>query len=481
MNLFKKLKINYVMLSCNFEEKYKNHILPKYGKFRNITDDEIMFSKSVLPNKFDKIIDTMRVDLTHLDIISIDPPGCSDADDAFSIYSIEDKLYLAIHIADPTYYIDLESDLWKDILNRAITHYPSNNYPIHMMPNQILEKSSLMTDNVEFKNAITVTFEINLETFLPTNNIKLEFTKIKVKKENKFTYLEASLNLHSNEIFYLGSLISKSLKNKRSQKTIGTKLSEIDILIPSFDNNNIFIKNTDINEKIMKEMIGEFAILTNSFIGFFIKNNMNGLGIYRTCEASSILSSDTNICAIDILNKIIEEGIKAEYSSNDSVHDLVGINLYCHFTSPIRRVTDCICHFLIKAYYTNLDYPWTENELTKISKSCLLKSKKEKSIQYDDNKFRIIQLIDKLLLNNKVKISFRINSYTGLFLNCIINKIYINDKEYNTHLSYTLRNNKLNIDEFKKDYIIEINNVLPFEKFDGGCIPDLDNFINLSF
>ena len=36
----------------------------------------------------------------------------------------------------------------------------------------------------------------------------------------------------------------------------------------------------------MKEMISEFAILTNSFIGEFIKNNLDSNGIFRTCQAN---------------------------------------------------------------------------------------------------------------------------------------------------------------------------------------------------
>ena len=39
-----------------------------------------------------------RIDLTGIETFSIDPVGCEDADDAFSIYYEENKLYLAIHI-----------------------------------------------------------------------------------------------------------------------------------------------------------------------------------------------------------------------------------------------------------------------------------------------------------------------------------------------------------------------------------------------
>ncbi len=72
--------------------------------------------------------------------------GCEDADDAFSIYEEDNKLFLAIHIADPTEYINIDSSLWKNIEERVVTRYPSNKKPIHMIPNEIMEKSSLMVN-----------------------------------------------------------------------------------------------------------------------------------------------------------------------------------------------------------------------------------------------------------------------------------------------------------------------------------------------
>ena len=49
-----------------------------------------------------------------------------------------------------------------------------------------------------------------------------------------------------------------------------------------------------------------------------------------------------------MITEIITKGIKADYLSNSESHDLVGMPEYCHFTSPIRRLADCICHYLLK-------------------------------------------------------------------------------------------------------------------------------------
>ena len=66
--------------------------------------------------------------------------------------------------------------------------------------------------------------------------------------------------------------------------------------------------------------------------------------------------------------------------SNAESHGLVGIPEYCHFTSPIRRVADCICHFLLKYIHLtpNVDCPFGENELVTLANLCLITTKKIK-------------------------------------------------------------------------------------------------------
>ena len=135
-----------------YENIYNNNILPKYGSLRNKDHDNNLLKENSYPHQY-SVLD--RLDLEDLNTISIDPPNCKDADDAFSIYFKNGKLFLAIHIADPTEFISPNSSLWEDITKRVITHYPSNNQPIHLMPDEILKLSSLNTDNdPEIKNAL---------------------------------------------------------------------------------------------------------------------------------------------------------------------------------------------------------------------------------------------------------------------------------------------------------------------------------------
>ena len=109
--------------------------------------------------------------------------------------SKDDKLFLAIHIADPTEHIPLNSNIWRDILKRGTTKYPSNRPPIHMIPEKILNLSSLQGDILgSKKKAITVMTEKDKNNYHPINEIKLLFSEITVKRKNAYTYKQASQN-----------------------------------------------------------------------------------------------------------------------------------------------------------------------------------------------------------------------------------------------------------------------------------------------
>tara|TARA_Y100000816_G_C25954663_1_gene498122 strand:- start:450 stop:845 length:396 start_codon:yes stop_codon:yes gene_type:complete len=123
-----------------------------------------------------------------------------------------------------------------------------------------------------------------------------------------------------------------------------------------------------------------------------------------------------------------------------------------------------------------INRPFSYNKLSSLSNKCFVKTRDIKKIQYKDNKFRLIQVINNMLHknNNGIKIEFYITSYLGGFLNLIINKIDI----FKVYLSYTLRTiNYICDNNNKKIYTLKITKVNCPKKFDEGSIPELDNFL----
>ena len=460
----------------NYNETYNNLVAPLYGPLRDLINDDVLIQSNNTSHLYS--VDE-RVDMTMYKTYSIDPNGCEDADDAFSIYEEDGKLFLAIHIADPTEYIDNTSDLWRDIEKRVVTRYPSNKRPIHMIPHEIMEKSSLMVNRFgDIKLAITVLSEINKSTYEPVGGIKLLFTKVKVATDNALSYKYAGHNVGSIKTLQHGLSISEALYKIRSGKTKGTVLNEVSIAFPRYDDTHLYLYSDKKEEISMKQMIAEFAIFANTFIGEYLKINFEGRGIFRICNAKEWLNTVyPEITGPELLNEIIVNGIKAEYISTVKPHDLVGAPEYTHFTSPIRRLSDCVCHYLLKYIHLRrvnptLRVPFSNDQLRKYSDDCLRINKSMKNIQYRDTKFRLIETMrDMLQLKDTIDIQYYVSSYTGRFLNIIINRI----NEHTVYLSYTLRISDLQVEyvlrEEKHMTITEANSI---GKFDEGGIPELD-------
>ena len=176
-----------------YEQIYSQVVEPSYGMKRDKVLDAVL-ELDIRPHELSILT---RTDMTKHESYSIDPNGCTDADDAFSIFTEGGKMHLAIHIADPTEYILISSSLWRDMCNRVTTKYPSNRPPIHMMPTSALSLASLQgTCGVKtIKKAITVLSEINPDTYEMINEIKLLFTDICVREETRYTYEMASENM----------------------------------------------------------------------------------------------------------------------------------------------------------------------------------------------------------------------------------------------------------------------------------------------
>jgi len=454
-----------------FEEKYTELIEPLYGEKRKEATDKLLLEEKC-QNPY-KIVKRDRMDLTAIEIYNIDPDNCTDVDDAFSIYRQDDILYLAIHIADPTDYISLESHLWKDIVQRVTTKYPTNRESISLLPEPLVEKCSLCKNNIsDIKKAITIKVKIDENTFETIGEPDLYFSIVRVNEKNCYSYFSASRENN----FIDGIKIMQRMKLNRSKMTKTTKLNDISFLQYRFVNDEINIYTETKEEKLMKEMIAEFAIFANSFIGRYMKRHLE-CAIFRSCPSKDFLStiSDSST-GNEILYKIIMCGVSAKYESNDKSHDLVGTPIYSHFTSPIRRLSDLICHYFLKFIHKkNVPPPFSKEDLDFLTKKCLSEAKKDKKIQHNDKKFRTLQIIKNIIQNEgSVMIEFFCTSYTGMFLNVIISKV----KDYNTHVAYTLRIQKSKKQyDFGKKESIKITKINCFQKYDENTFPELDHYL----
>lgn len=62
----------------------------------------------------------MRRDLRHLTVCSVDPPGCTDIDDALHVLPLPNgNVQVGVHIADVTHFVKEDSPLDKEAAERG--------------------------------------------------------------------------------------------------------------------------------------------------------------------------------------------------------------------------------------------------------------------------------------------------------------------------------------------------------------------------
>jgi len=475
-------------MNIDIFEKQINNIALQYGNTRCKEFDHYLDIDNEQKTHIFKIPEKNRLEFNY-NVYSIDPIQCEDADDAFSIIETgTGDITLVIHIADPTEYISLDSELWKDCLKRGVTYYPSNKQPIHMLPKKFIDKSSLMTYKLkEVKKSISLFVEIDKETYLPIDeSISIKFCNILLKNENAYTYNKAGKILTNNKYkstsvykhLSIAMKIADAIYNKND--SVGKLLNNRPVTNINYQN-QIPIFETDSYQVFkVKRMIAQLAIYANSFVGKYLYENLNDSGIFRTCDATKLVDISD-----DILNDIVSKGIHAKYQPKSASHDLIGIEKYSHFTSPLRRLSDMVVHYLLKYLNlrdefkydgkSNLRLPFDSVILKEIADKNQIINKKIKKIGHKERKIRLLQTMYYLIQQKGfIDVEILFNSYIKeRFLNFMIKKI----DNFECYVSLTFKKNKFSFDNTKSKDVFKyrITEMKLEEHFDNKTFPSLFN------
>ena len=417
----------------------------------------------------------LRRDYSQYPVYTIDPSGSTDADDGFSIFKDHSgATHLLIHIADPTAFLTANGNLFKKIVEKGQTRYPFGEPPVHLFPEQILKKSTLINGSDIKTVAVHAVFDYAHEDQWKLVSAGIEFCTVKCDNQFRFTYEEAAdLN---NETLKLGVSLATHLWRDRVKNTpwIDTTVifNDMILTIPRPGSNSagpILEPDTD-KVKIMKSMIAEFAILSNTV---FAKGLTEGSLFLRSASITEEIRESSGLTGEDLLKKIITEKVAASYTSKKETHDIVTGSFYTHSTSPLRRASDCIVHFLLKAKALNLPAPFTEEELKTYAMHLTCKAKEFKKEQFASIKRQTLLWIKN---NIPVKAECTIMSVVNGFINISINRL--NDMPVN--ICYTIRQPSPPPDQVPgKRFSVVIKEIYlnPNSKYDAGTLPDLEKEI----
>lgn len=235
------------------------------------------------------------------EIISIDPDGCKDIDDALSIYPKQNNLIIDIHISDVYYLLNN-----LDILNKVenVTSIYLTDYIKHMLPTIISSNlGSLIEKNIRFMLSIKIVFSPDENRIISTS---LRKTFGKIKKNYTYDNYPRKIDKYKRDIENIYTLITKET-----------------------------IKITDSHKLIEALMI----IYNTEFCNIIEKQGKKS--IYRIQKANNDIHNKIEDSRLDKFLSIIKSRC-AEYSYEKVSHATLKINNYTHATSPLRRIVDLI-------------------------------------------------------------------------------------------------------------------------------------------
>ena len=322
-----------------------------------------------------------RLDLRDKLIITIDGEDTKDIDDAVSVEKDGDSYVLGVHIADVSNYVKYCTQLDKEAYSRGTSVYLVDRV-IPMLPVKLSNGICSLNEG-EIRLTMSAIMKFDSEG----NRISAEFHKSVIKSTARMTYNEVRSLIEDKpkNVCEKYAHIMSMLQNMYELYLLLAKKTEergsIDFNIPEakavFDKNG---KTTDIvirENHFAHKIIEEFMVSANSAVAEFLSTK--GIGaLYRVHEEPNKEKLENTLNFIynkgygksgnlrDIMAEVsgteqeaafstmlLRSMAKAKYSESNDGHYGLMLDNYCHFTSPIRRYPDLICHRALKAVIEN--------------------------------------------------------------------------------------------------------------------------------
>ncbi len=338
-----------------------------------------------------------RCDCTGELIITIDGDDAKDFDDAISLSrTAADNYLLKVHIADVSEYVKVNSAIDKEALNRATSIY----YPGHVIPMLPSALSDELCSLQPHKNRLAMTVEAEYDR--NGQCVRYDIYQSVIQSKYRMTYNKVNaifagddqlIKQYSQIMAMLDNCrqLAQIIQHNRAEKgSIDFESDDCQIIM---DNRGKVIDVKPAQHGVAEGIIECFMIEANRIVAQHMQvleypmiyrnhdrpkedkiavfyNLVEGLGYHFKGKKNQIYPKQLQDC-LDYFRNSLEYPIistfllrsmaKAVYQNESIGHFGLGLENYCHFTSPIRRYPDLQVHRMIKKYVINVpDYEQME-------------------------------------------------------------------------------------------------------------------------
>lgn len=347
--------------------------------------DEVMTQVAGIPDEVDEEGKKNRLDLRHLQTVTIDGEDAKDLDDAISISKENDDHYtLGVHIADVSHYVTENSPLDKEALKRGTSVYLVDRV-IPMLPHKLSNGICSLNAGTD-RLALSCLMEIDGKGNVIGHRIAE--TLIQVDRRMTYTAVNAIVTDRDPDVmeeykdfvpmFDLMKELADILRERRKKRgSIDFDFPESKIIL---DEKGRPVEIKPYERNAATKIIEDFMLMANETIaedyfwqelpflyrthdypdpekmkrlGTFINNFGYTIrtqnGEVHPKELQKLLDKIEGTPEEALISRLTLRSMKqAKYTTVCTGHFGLAANYYTHFTSPIRRCPDLQIHRIIK-------------------------------------------------------------------------------------------------------------------------------------
>lgn len=327
---------------------------------------------------------SIRLDLTHLKVYTIDDESTSEIDDGLSWELLPDgRQRLWVHIADPTRWLVPEDELDLDARRRGTTVY----LPTGMIP---MFPSALATGPmslVQGQICCALSFGVFLDQAGAIQDYSIQASLIKPTYRLTYEDVDEMLELGVQAEPEIAAIaLSAKLRQswRLSQGAISINLPEAMIKVKEDE-----ITIEVLEDSPARQLVAEMMILAGEAVGRY--GQAHKIALPFRGQPSPEIPSDEELLQLPAgfvracaMRRCMA---KSEMSITPVRHAGLGLDTYTQATSPIRRYSDLLTHFQLKAHLRGEALPFSSEHLKEVMMSVTTATQEVTLVERQTNRY----------------------------------------------------------------------------------------------
>jgi ribonuclease R len=326
-----------------------------------------------------------RVDLRHLDFVTIDGETAKDFDDAVTIQRVGRGYRLWVAIADVAHYVAVDSVIDQEALQRGTSvYFPGTCLP--MLPEALSNGICSLNPQVD---RLVMVAELDFNAagqrtglrFCPAvirSRARLTYTQVAAALVEQRPEARAELEQLLEDLDIMRELTELRIAVRRQRGSLDFDLPEAEILLDQQGRPEHIVRA---ERNLAHRLIEEFMLAANEAVATWLVQRQEPM-VFRVHEAPSAgrmaafqefigyFNQGISLPTEGVKPKLLQEFLErisgqpeeqvinhvllrslpqAYYSVENLGHFGLAADNYCHFTSPIRRYPDLTVHRILKS------------------------------------------------------------------------------------------------------------------------------------